>query len=71
MILSVIVIGNKTNLEIKDNIEIKYTNGLDIKNIAISCKGKYIVFVKEGDTLNDNYLDIILNKINNTSFDSC
>ena len=71
MILSVIVIGDKNELQPKDNVEIKYTDGTNIKEVVSSCSGNFIVFIKEGDTLASNYLDIILNKINNTPFELC
>ena len=71
MILSVIVIGNNTDLKSNDNVEIKYTDGTNIQEVVSSCTGKFISFVKEGDTLSENYLDTLLDKINNTIFDLC
>ena len=71
MILSVIIIGNKTSLQSKADVEIKYTDGSNISEIVSSCTGKFITFVKEEDTLADNYLEVILDKINNNIFDLC
>ena len=68
MNLSLIVIGN-TDIKI-DGIEVLSANSNNIKDIINNAQGKYITFLSDKDSITENYLEIILEKIQE-EFDYC
>ncbi len=71
MLLSIIIIGNKYDIKILDNMELLYCKGKSITSIIPKAKGKYVCFIKDTDKITDNYLEIINNKIKSKEFDLC
>lgn len=68
MMLTVIVLGKK-DLNIKEDIEVLYSDGKNLKETITKSKGKYISFINENDQISNDYFKIILKKIKN-NYDS-
>ena len=66
--LTVVIIGN-ADITI-DGIEILSTNNKDIKEIIKNAQGKYITFLSDKDSITENYLEIINEKVKE-DFDYC
>ena len=66
--LTLVVIGN-TDIEI-DGIEVLSANNDNIKEVVEKAQGKYITFLSDKDSITDNYLDVIKEKIKE-EFDYC
>lgn len=65
MKLSVIILGDKKDIiKEKENVEIIYSNNNILENIK-KAKGEYIVVINSADEIEKNYLEKILEKINN------
>ena len=65
--LSLVIIGN-TDIKI-DGIEVLSTDS-NIKDIITKAKGKYITFLSDKDSITENYIEIIKNKVKE-EFDYC
>ncbi len=66
--LTIIVIGN--HYEIKEDVEVLYASEKDIEEKIHQAKGKYILFMKETDTITNNYYDKVKEKLDK-DFDAC
>jgi hypothetical protein len=66
--LTLIVIGN-TDITI-EGIEVLSANNDNIKDVINNAQGKYIVFLSDKDSITENYLEIINEKIKE-DFDYC
>lgn len=66
--LTLIIIGN-ADINI-DGIEVLSTNNDNIIDTIKKAKGKYITFLSDKDSISDNYLEVILEKIKE-DFDCC
>ena len=66
--LSLVIIGN-TDINI-EGIEVLSANNSNIKDIINNAKGKYITFLSDKDSITENYLEIIKEKIQE-DFDYC
>ena len=66
--LTLIVIGN-ANIELED-IEVLSTGNKNIKEVIEKAQGKYITFLSDKDSITENYLEIIREKIKE-EFDYC
>ena len=68
--LTLIVLGNTKNKNQEKNLEIIYNNDGNIIKDINDAQGKYIAFMKEDDSISEDYLKIILEKCSN-DFDCC
>ncbi len=66
--LTLIIIGN-TDINI-DGIEVLSVNNSNIKDTIRRAQGKYIVFLSDKDSISENYLEIIKDKVKE-EFDYC
>ena len=66
--LTLVIIGN-ADIKI-DGIEVLSANNDNIKEVIKKAQGKYITFLSDKDSITENYLEIILNKIEE-DFDCC
>ena len=66
--LTVVIIGN-ADITI-DGIEVLSTNNKDIKEVINNAQGKYITFLSDKDSITENYLEIINEKVKE-DFDYC
>lgn len=66
--LSLVVIGN-TDISI-EGIEVLSANKDNIKDVIDSAKGKYITFLLDKDSITENYLEIVKEKVKE-EFDYC
>lgn len=67
--LTLIVLGN-INYSINDSLEIIPTNEDNIIETIRNSKGKYITFLSDKDSINENYIEIVLKKVQE-EFDYC
>ena len=68
--LTLIIIGNNSDIREDKNVEFIYTKGDNIKELIKIARGKYITFIKEEDKLSKDYLKRVLDKTK-TEFDYC
>lgn len=68
--LTIIILGENFKINENNNIEIIFANKDNLRDQINSVKTKYITFINSKDRISDNYLDLVLDKINN-DFDSC
>lgn len=68
--LTLIIVGNRCDIQEDKNVEFLYTNGKNIKGLIKIARGKYIAFIREEDKIAKDYLRLILEKTK-TEFDSC
>ena len=67
--LTIIILGNNINIDNKD-IDILYSNGINIKEKILSVKTKYVCFIKDDDNIKEDYLDKVIEK-SKEDFDCC
>ena len=68
--LTIIILGENFKINENNNIEIIFANKDNLRDQINSVKTKYITFINSKDRISENYLDLVLDKINN-DFDSC
>ncbi len=67
--LTIIILGNNINIDNND-IDILYSNGINIKEKILSVKTKYVCFIKDDDNIKEDYLDKVIEK-SKEDFDCC
>ncbi|MBR3362520.1 MAG: hypothetical protein IKG40_01185 [Bacilli bacterium] len=65
MKISIIVLGNNKEIKNNKNVEILYSNNEKLLQDIKKAKSEYISIIKSTDEIADNYIDKILEKINN------
>ena len=69
--LSLIVLGFQNNIKNEqNNVEMIYSNGINLIDTIKDSKGRYIAFIKEEDNIREDYLKTVLNKCSD-AFDCC
>lgn len=68
--LALIILGENFKIEGNDNIDVIFANNNNLEEIIRNTKNKYVAFINGNDRLSDNYIDLVLSKINN-NFDAC
>ena len=69
-LLTIIVLGKKFNIRKRLGIDILYAENESFFGNLGKINSKYVVFVKEGDSVSDDYVDILLKKCKE-DFDCC
>ena len=63
-LLTIIVLGKKFNIRKRLGIDILYAENESFFGNLDKINSKYVTFVKEGDSVSDDYVDILLKKVN-------
>ena len=68
--LTLIIVGNRSDIKEDENVEFLYTNKDNIKSLVNIASGKYIAFIREEDKIAKDYLKVLLSKVK-SDFDCC
>ena len=61
-LLTIIVLGKNFNIKRRMGVDILYTENDSFFYELAKVNSKYVAFVKEGDSISEDYVDVLLKK---------